>query len=83
VELDEVDVVCPETLERQTDLVARLGIGALARLRRDEETLAARALEPRRDTQLGVAVARCGVDVVHTTAFQHLEHTVRHVLRHA
>ncbi len=83
MELDEIDVVGPKPLEREADLVARLRVGALARLRREEETVAAPTLEPRRDAQLGVAVARGGVDVVHTVAVQQLEHTVRHVLRHA
>jgi hypothetical protein len=36
VELQEIDVIGPEPLQRQPDLVARFGVGALAGLRRDE-----------------------------------------------
>ena len=63
VELDQVDLVDPQPLERAADLLARGGVGALAGLRREEEAVAVLA-HPGREPQLGVAVARGGVDVV-------------------
>src|SRR2546430_5960980 len=52
VELDEIDVVDAESLQRSTDLVLCLGVRALAGLRREEEVIAVVALQPRRDAQL-------------------------------
>jgi len=82
VELDEIDVVRAKSLERATDLIASLRVRALARLRRDEEPIASRTLEPRRDAQLRIAVAGRGIDVIHTLAQQEIENSVRHLLCH-
>ena len=63
VQLDRVDPVDAEPVEGAADLLARAAVGALPGLRRDEER-AGVAPQPRRDAQLGVAVARGDVDVV-------------------
>src|SRR5207249_11985327 len=56
VQLDEVDMVDAEPLERQLEAGARAGAGALAGLGGEEELVAARR-QPWRQPQLGVAVA--------------------------
>ena len=63
VQLDQVDLIDAHALERAPDLLARRRVGALASLRGEEEVAAVLA-HPRREAQLGVAVARGGVDVV-------------------
>ena len=83
VQLDEIDVIRTEPLERAADLVAGLGVRPPARFRRDEEAFAPGTLEPRRDAQLGVAVAGRGIDVIHAVTLEQLEHSIRHRLRHA
>src|SRR4051794_6435716 len=72
VQLEEVDFLDAETLERATELVARRRVLTLARLRRKEEVVAV-LREPRREAQLGIAVRRSGVDVVDTVLEQHVE----------
>ena len=63
VQLDQVDVVDAEPVERAADLLARAGAVALAGLRREEEPVAvlraatARAAAPRRRT---TQRCRCG-----------------------
>jgi len=52
VELDEVDVIDAQSLERRADLIAGAAIGALARLRGEEEAVSATAAQPRREPQL-------------------------------
>ena len=63
VQLDQVDLVDAEPVERAADLLACAGAVALAGLGREEELLAV-LRQPGRDPQLGVAVAtrrcRCG-----------------------
>ncbi len=83
VQLDEVDAVRSQALQREADLVARLGVRALAGLRREEEAVAPRAGEPGRHAKLGIAIARGGVDVVHAMTFEQFEHAVRDGLRYA
>ncbi len=73
VQLDRVHVVDPEPLERAPDLLPRRGVRALARLGRDEERV---LLEPRRDPQLRVAVARGDVDVVDAVLEEQLQRAV-------
>ena len=63
VQLDRVDPVDAEPVQRAADLLARAAVAPLPRLRREEER-ARVALQPGRDAQLGVAVARGDVDVV-------------------
>jgi hypothetical protein len=75
VQLDRVDVVDAEAVERAPDLLARGGVAALAGLRRDEE-LALVLPQPVRDAQLGVAVSGGGVDVVDAVLEQQLESAV-------
>ena len=79
VELDEVDVIDAQPLERAVDVVTRLLPRPRARLGGQEEVLAM-ARHPRADAQLGVAVARGRVDVVHAVAQQRLEGAVGVVL---
>src|SRR4029077_5418784 len=76
VQLQEVDVVDAKTPKRVADLVARLGVGALTGLCREEETVAAFTLEPRRDVQLRIAVAGGRVEVVQVVAEHELEGSV-------
>ena len=64
VQLEQVDVVDAEAVERAADLLACAGVVALAGLRRQEETVAV-PLEPWGEPQLGVAVRGGRVDVVH------------------
>src|SRR5439155_25046057 len=60
---------------------ARSVAGALAGLGGEEELVAARR-QPRRQPQLGVAVAGRGVEVVHTELEQHVEQFVSALLPH-
>ena len=74
VELDRVDVVDAEPLERAVDLLLRLRVGALAGLGRQEELV---LREPRGDPQLRVAIGGGDVDVVDAVLEQQLERAVR------
>jgi hypothetical protein len=80
VQLQQVDVVDAETLERASNLFARSLVVALFGLRRKEEP-ARVALEPRCDPQLRVAVRGGGVDVVDAVFEQDLERRIRFALR--
>jgi hypothetical protein len=80
VQLQQVDVVDAETLERASNLFARSVVVALFGLRRKEEP-ARVALEPRCDPQLRVAVRGGGVDVVDVVFEQDLERRIRFALR--
>ena len=82
VELDQVDVVDAQALERAVEVLARARGVAAARLRGEEEVVAV-PRHPRRDAQLRVAVARGGVDVVDAVAEQHLQRAVGLVLARA
>ena len=75
VQLDQVDLVDAEPVERAANLFARSGAVALAGLRREEETVAM-LREPRREPQLRVAVRRGDVDVVDAVLEQQLEHRI-------
>ena len=72
VQLDQVDAVDAEPLERAPDLLLRSRVLALAGLRREEELVAV-AREPRCEAQLRVAVRRGGVDVVDAVLEEQLE----------
>ena len=76
VQLDQVDMVDAEPLERPVDVLARLVRGALAGLGREEEVPPV-ASHPRPDAKLGVAVPRRGVDVVDAVAEQELQRAIR------
>src|SRR5207249_6652438 len=76
MELDEIDVIDAQTLERAMDVLTALLRGARAGLRRQEEVLPV-TRHPGADAELGIAVARRRVDVVHAVAQEHLEGTVR------
>ena len=80
VQLQEVDVVDPEAVERPADLVAGTGTITLARLRRQEELVAV-LREQWREPKLGVAVRRSGVDVIDALLEEQLEGRVGFRLR--
>ena len=80
VELDQVDVVDAQPVEPAPYLLPRFSALPLAGLCRHEE-LSWVALQPRRNTQLRVAVRRGGIDVVHTVLEQQRESGVRFLLR--
>src|SRR5204863_9080249 len=63
VQLDQVDLVDAQPLERAVDVLASLAGRPHPGLRREEEILPV-ARHPRADAQLGVAVPRGGADVV-------------------
>jgi hypothetical protein len=79
VELEQVELRDAQALEGAADLVPRPGVAALARLRGQEE-VAAVALHPGADAELGVPVGGGGVDVVHAGVEQLAERPVRLVL---
>ena len=72
----------PSRSSERTDLLARPAVGAFTGLRRQEE-LARVPAQPGGDAQLGVAVARRDVDVVHAVLEQQLQRAVRVALRAA
>src|SRR5207253_7650778 len=74
--LDDIDVIDAQTLERAMHVLTALLRGARAGLRRQEEVLLV-TRHPGADAELGIAVARRRVDVVHAVAQEHLEGTVR------
>ena len=65
VQLDQVDVVDTQPVERAPYFLPRFSVFPLAGLCRHEE-LSRVALQPRRNPQLRAAVRRGGIDVVHT-----------------
>src|SRR5207244_6494348 len=71
-----IAVVHTQPVEREPDLVARLGVGALAGLGREEEAVAPFPLQPRRDVELRIAVARRRIEVVQVVAEHELEGAV-------
>src|SRR5438876_1597897 len=64
------------SLERAMDVLTALLRGARAGLRRQEEVLPV-TRHPGADAELGIAVARRRVDVIHAVAQEHLEGTIR------
>src|SRR6476646_1971545 len=72
VQLDQVDVVRAQPLERLLDLRVRGVASALAGLR-GQEDLVAVVLEPRREPELRIAVAGGRVDVIDPVAGDQLE----------
>ena len=75
VQLDQVDLVDAQPLERAVDVLAGLAGRPHPGLRCDEEVLPV-ARHPRADAQLGVAVPRGGVDVVDAVPEQELERPI-------
>src|SRR5207245_7150635 len=76
MELDEIDMIDAQTLERAMDVLTAFFRGARAGLRRQKEVLPV-TRHPGSDAELGIAVARRRVDVVHAVAQEHLEGAVR------
>ncbi len=72
VQLDQVDVVDAEPVERAPDALLRALVVAVVRLCRDEEP-AWLAPHPRCDAQLGVAVRGRSIDVVDSVSEQQVE----------
>ena len=72
VQLEQVDAIDAEPVERAANLLARAGAVALPGLRREEEPVAVPA-QPRSEPQLRVAVRRCRVDVIDAVLEQELE----------
>jgi hypothetical protein len=70
-----------EAFQRAADLFARFTVRALSGLRGDEEAVAGRTLQPRRDPQLRIAVAGGRVDVIDVVTQEQLEHAVGDLLR--
>src|SRR5687767_4530195 len=81
VELEKIDVVDAEALERAPDLLPGCAVGPLARLRREEEAVPAAPGEPRREPELRVAVAGGRVEMIEPVADHELERAVRLGLR--
>src|SRR5215831_20566987 len=75
VQLDQIDVIDPEPLERPVDVLARLARGPRAGLRGEKEVLPM-ASHPRPDTQLGVSIASGGVDVIDAVAQENIQTAV-------
>ena len=76
VQLQEVDLLDAESVERTANLLPRAAVVALPGLRGEKETIAIPG-QPRRDPELRVAVGGGGVDVVHAVLEQDLERCVR------
>ena len=82
VQLDQIDVIHAQPLERAMQVLARLARRAAAGLGGQEEVLAV-ARHPRSDAELGISIARGRVDVIDAVAQQHLEGAVGIVLARA
>jgi hypothetical protein len=80
VQLDQVDVVDAEPLERAADLLARALVLTLPCFRRDEEPSGI-LRQPRCEPQLRITVRRGDVDVVDAVLEQELERRIRLGLR--
>ncbi len=76
VELEQVDVVDSEPVERAADLLACTGSLTLAGLRREEELVAVLRQEGRK-AELGVAVRRGRIDVVDAVLEEQFERARR------
>jgi hypothetical protein len=79
MELDQIDAVHAQPLERPTNLLPCAFVAALGCLRGQEKARAVRA-QPRREPKLRLAVAGSGVDVVDPVVQEQLERTVRFAL---
>ncbi len=76
VELDQVDVIDAQPVERAVNVLAGLRSRARAGFRREEEILPV-TRHPGTDAELGVPVPRGGVDVVDAVTEQHFQRAVR------
>ena len=76
MELDQIDVIDAQPVERAVDVFPSLGAGSRPGLGREEEVLPV-TRHPRADEELGVPVPRGGVDVVDAVAQQHVERAIR------
>ena len=81
VELDQVDPIDAQALERPSDALARALGRALAGLRGQEEAITV-TRHPRPDAQLRVAVGRRRIDVVDAVGEQQLEDLIGLLLAH-
>ncbi len=75
VQLDQVDIVDAQPLERAMEVLTRLGRRPAACLRREEKLLPM-ARHLRADAELGVAIPCGGVDVVDTVPEHQVERVV-------
>jgi hypothetical protein len=75
VQLDQVEVVDAEALQRALDLLLRAGVVPPSGLRREEEATRL-SLQPRGYSQLRVAVGGGRVDVVDAVLEQELERSL-------
>ncbi len=75
MELDHVDVIDAQPIERPVDVRAGLGRAARAGLGGEEEVLPV-TCHPGADAELGVAVPGGRIDVIDAVAEQHLERAV-------
>ena len=82
MQLPQVDLGDPQSVERALQFFARLRGAPLTGLGGQEE-LARVALQPRRHAELRVAVARGHVNVVDVVLQEHVEGAIGHVLRDA
>src|ERR1700693_3878345 len=76
MELDQIDVIDAQPVERAVDVLPSLRAGSRPGLCREEEVLPV-TRHPRADAELGVSVPRGGVDVVDAVLQQHLERAIR------
>jgi hypothetical protein len=75
VQLDQVEGIDAQAVERAVDFLTRLGVGALARLRRQKEVLAV-TRHPRPDAQFSIAVGGRRVDMIDAIFEQQIERAV-------
>jgi hypothetical protein len=75
VQLDQVEPLGAQPLQRAPDLVPRLPVAALAGLGREEE-ISSVTIHPRSNPKLGIAVGGCRVDVVDAVLEQEVEHAI-------
>ena len=80
VKLNEIDMIDGHPVERAADLLTCRCIRPLACLGRQEEVVTV-VTEPGSKPELGLAVARCGVDVIDPTFQEERESAVRFGLR--
>ncbi len=81
VQLDEIDVIDPQSRQRELEIGTCLSSVSFIRLRREKDPVSiglptGRTGQPGRHHQLAVAIGRCGIEVVDTCS----EHRVEHCL---
>src|SRR5271155_1830240 len=81
MQLDQVDLIDPEPIERTMQAVASAQIAAVARLGRQKEALAMLS-HPRRDSQLRISISSRRVDVIDAVFDQEVEDWIGFFLLH-